>query len=190
MILVYVQGHGWHLTFLSWGNTEHRSTSMARKPLPSVPWHATCPDSIVGSLRTVFAVSYTLSLASCSCCEVIDRWGISSLFFACLLHFPTFRPRLPIFLSPNPCGDRPTDLSSRRGKSVRRAFSVVIGIIGADEVELEELSDRCWRGGTSSEVGKREMGRLFLVSLEGKIYSCKHCQAHLALVDDIVSRVR
>ncbi|CAL9775338.1 unnamed protein product [Musa acuminata subsp. burmannicoides] len=32
------------------------------------------------------------------------------------------------------------------------------------------------------------MGRLFLVSLEGKIYSCKHCQAHLALVDDIVSR--
>ncbi|RWV96136.1 hypothetical protein GW17_00041178 [Ensete ventricosum] len=32
------------------------------------------------------------------------------------------------------------------------------------------------------------MGRLFLISLEGKIYSCKHCQAHLALADDIVSR--
>ncbi|WOL04704.1 hypothetical protein Cni_G13426 [Canna indica] len=32
------------------------------------------------------------------------------------------------------------------------------------------------------------MGRLFLISLEGKIYSCKHCQAHLALSDDIVSK--
>ncbi|CAL9057722.1 protein yippee-like isoform X1 [Musa acuminata AAA Group] len=32
------------------------------------------------------------------------------------------------------------------------------------------------------------MGRLFLISLEGKIYSCKHCQAHLAVSDDIVSK--
>ncbi|XP_074578810.1 protein yippee-like [Curcuma longa] len=32
------------------------------------------------------------------------------------------------------------------------------------------------------------MGRLFLVRLEGKIYSCKHCQAHLALSDDILSK--
>ncbi|KAG6535563.1 hypothetical protein ZIOFF_000585 [Zingiber officinale] len=32
------------------------------------------------------------------------------------------------------------------------------------------------------------MGRLFLVSLEGKIYSCKHCQTHLALSDDILSK--
>ncbi|XP_020571086.1 protein yippee-like [Phalaenopsis equestris] len=32
------------------------------------------------------------------------------------------------------------------------------------------------------------MGRLFLVTLEGKVYSCKHCQAHLALCDDIVSK--
>ncbi|XP_042431651.1 protein yippee-like isoform X1 [Zingiber officinale] len=32
------------------------------------------------------------------------------------------------------------------------------------------------------------MGRLFLISLEGKIYSCKHCQAHLALSHDIVSK--
>nr|CAD1839640.1 unnamed protein product [Ananas comosus var. bracteatus] len=30
------------------------------------------------------------------------------------------------------------------------------------------------------------MGRLFLISLEGKIYSCKHCQTHLALA--IVSK--
>ncbi|KAG6481518.1 hypothetical protein ZIOFF_058122 [Zingiber officinale] len=34
------------------------------------------------------------------------------------------------------------------------------------------------------------MGRLFLISLEGKIYSCKHCQAHLALSHDIVSKDR
>ncbi|XP_076882404.1 protein yippee-like [Bidens hawaiensis] len=32
------------------------------------------------------------------------------------------------------------------------------------------------------------MGRLFQVTLEGKIYSCRHCKAHLALSDDIVSK--
>ncbi|KAI0502133.1 hypothetical protein KFK09_017080 [Dendrobium nobile] len=32
------------------------------------------------------------------------------------------------------------------------------------------------------------MGRLFLVNLDGKGYSCKHCQAHLALSEDIVSK--
>ncbi|CAN6565411.1 unnamed protein product [Malus baccata var. baccata] len=32
------------------------------------------------------------------------------------------------------------------------------------------------------------MGRLFVVSLEGKIYSCKHCRTHLALCDDVVSK--
>ncbi|KAK1306034.1 hypothetical protein QJS10_CPA10g01408 [Acorus calamus] len=32
------------------------------------------------------------------------------------------------------------------------------------------------------------MGFLFVVNLEGKIYSCKHCQTHLALSDDIVSK--
>lgn len=33
------------------------------------------------------------------------------------------------------------------------------------------------------------MGRLFVESLEGRIYSCKHCRTHLALYDDIVSKV-
>ncbi|KAL1544770.1 protein yippee-like [Salvia divinorum] len=32
------------------------------------------------------------------------------------------------------------------------------------------------------------MGRVFAVSLEGKIYSCKYCGTHLALSDDIVSK--
>ncbi|KAB2034307.1 hypothetical protein CXB51_003545 [Gossypium anomalum] len=32
------------------------------------------------------------------------------------------------------------------------------------------------------------MGRLFVVNLEGKVYSCKHCKIHLALVDDILSK--
>ncbi|XP_031110396.1 protein yippee-like [Ipomoea triloba] len=32
------------------------------------------------------------------------------------------------------------------------------------------------------------MGRLFVSTLEGKIYSCKHCGTHLALSDDIVSK--
>lgn len=33
------------------------------------------------------------------------------------------------------------------------------------------------------------MGRLFVISLEGSIYSCKHCRTHLALSDDIISKV-
>ncbi|CAA7389895.1 unnamed protein product [Spirodela intermedia] len=32
------------------------------------------------------------------------------------------------------------------------------------------------------------MGRLHQVYLEGKIYSCLHCQSHLALYEDIVSK--
>ncbi|CAO2825661.1 unnamed protein product [Amaranthus hypochondriacus] len=32
------------------------------------------------------------------------------------------------------------------------------------------------------------MGRLFVVNLEGKIYSCKYCRTHLALTEDIVSK--
>ncbi|KAF8394931.1 hypothetical protein HHK36_018870 [Tetracentron sinense] len=32
------------------------------------------------------------------------------------------------------------------------------------------------------------MGRLFVITLEGRIYSCKHCQTHFALSDDIASK--
>ncbi|KAI6670127.1 hypothetical protein NL676_005012 [Syzygium grande] len=32
------------------------------------------------------------------------------------------------------------------------------------------------------------MGRVFVVSLEGKIYSCRHCKTHLALVEDVYSK--
>ncbi|XP_077238707.1 protein yippee-like isoform X1 [Tasmannia lanceolata] len=32
------------------------------------------------------------------------------------------------------------------------------------------------------------MGRLYVTQLDGKIYSCKHCQTHLALCEDIVSK--
>ncbi|XP_062002717.1 protein yippee-like isoform X1 [Rosa rugosa] len=32
------------------------------------------------------------------------------------------------------------------------------------------------------------MGRLFLLTLEGHVYSCKYCRTHLALADDILSR--
>ncbi|XP_038893239.1 protein yippee-like isoform X1 [Benincasa hispida] len=32
------------------------------------------------------------------------------------------------------------------------------------------------------------MGRLFVVNLEGQIYSCKYCRTHLALYDDIISK--
>ncbi|KAK9152837.1 hypothetical protein Sjap_000317 [Stephania japonica] len=33
------------------------------------------------------------------------------------------------------------------------------------------------------------MGRVFLVELEGSVYRCKFCRSHLALADDLVSRV-
>jgi len=33
------------------------------------------------------------------------------------------------------------------------------------------------------------MGRLFVVHLEGRIYSCKHCRTPLALCEDVVSKV-
>ncbi|GMY25484.1 protein yippee-like [Fagus crenata] len=32
------------------------------------------------------------------------------------------------------------------------------------------------------------MGRLFVITLEGSIYCCKHCKTHLALSDDIMSK--
>ncbi|KAK9283964.1 hypothetical protein L1049_012222 [Liquidambar formosana] len=32
------------------------------------------------------------------------------------------------------------------------------------------------------------MGRLFVVNLEGRIYSCKHCKTHLGICEDIVSK--
>ncbi|GMJ03220.1 hypothetical protein like AT2G40110 [Hibiscus trionum] len=32
------------------------------------------------------------------------------------------------------------------------------------------------------------MGRLFVITLEGNIYSCKHCSTHLALLDDLMSK--
>ncbi|XP_076938238.1 protein yippee-like isoform X1 [Bidens hawaiensis] len=32
------------------------------------------------------------------------------------------------------------------------------------------------------------MGRVYVVSLEGSIYSCKHCKTHLALSDHIISK--
>jgi len=33
------------------------------------------------------------------------------------------------------------------------------------------------------------MGRLFVVHLEGKIYTCRHCRTHLALSEDVISKV-
>lgn len=33
------------------------------------------------------------------------------------------------------------------------------------------------------------MGRIFTMTLEGKIYRCKHCGTHLAFYDDIASKV-
>ncbi|MBA0588157.1 hypothetical protein Gorai_001270 [Gossypium raimondii] len=32
------------------------------------------------------------------------------------------------------------------------------------------------------------MGRLFVITLEGSVYSCNHCHTHLALLDDIISK--
>ncbi|KAJ0984110.1 hypothetical protein J5N97_002466 [Dioscorea zingiberensis] len=43
-------------------------------------------------------------------------------------------------------------------------------------------------GDRDRDRNREEMGRLFLVNLEGRIYSCKHCFTHLALSEDIISR--
>ncbi|CAA3027973.1 Hypothetical predicted protein [Olea europaea subsp. europaea] len=32
------------------------------------------------------------------------------------------------------------------------------------------------------------MGRLFVITLEGNLYSCKYCKTHFALSDDIISK--
>ncbi|GMI65870.1 hypothetical protein like AT2G40110 [Hibiscus trionum] len=32
------------------------------------------------------------------------------------------------------------------------------------------------------------MGRIFIITLEGNVYSCKHCFTHMALLDDIISK--
>ncbi|KAK9010118.1 hypothetical protein V6N11_036633 [Hibiscus sabdariffa] len=32
------------------------------------------------------------------------------------------------------------------------------------------------------------MGKVFMITLEGSVYSCKHCHTHLALLDDIISK--
>lgn len=33
------------------------------------------------------------------------------------------------------------------------------------------------------------MGRLFLEPLEGRVYSCGHCGAHLAKAEELISKV-
>lgn len=33
------------------------------------------------------------------------------------------------------------------------------------------------------------MGRLYVITLEGNLYSCKYCKTHFALSDDIISKV-
>ncbi|GAB2215990.1 hypothetical protein Droror1_Dr00023756 [Drosera rotundifolia] len=34
------------------------------------------------------------------------------------------------------------------------------------------------------------MGKLFAITLDGRVYSCKHCETHLSLAEDLKSRVR
>ena len=36
---------------------------------------------------------------------------------------------------------------------------------------------------------KAAMGRLFLMHLDGNVYSCKHCKTHLGVAGDIISKV-
>ncbi|KAK4377489.1 hypothetical protein RND71_003785 [Anisodus tanguticus] len=37
-------------------------------------------------------------------------------------------------------------------------------------------------------ISVEQMGRLFVITLEGGSYKCKHCQTHLALADHIISK--
>ncbi|KAJ0694909.1 hypothetical protein HanPI659440_Chr15g0614191 [Helianthus annuus] len=38
-------------------------------------------------------------------------------------------------------------------------------------------------------ISGQEMGRVFLVELEGRTYKCKFCKTNLALAENVVSRV-
>lgn len=42
---------------------------------------------------------------------------------------------------------------------------------------------------TSKKIKKKKMGRIFVVELDGRSYRCKFCRTHLALPEDLVSRV-
>lgn len=33
------------------------------------------------------------------------------------------------------------------------------------------------------------MGRLYLIQLDGRVYSCRYCRSHLAQCDELVSKV-
>jgi hypothetical protein len=44
--------------------------------------------------------------------------------------------------------------------------------------------------GVREKRRRAAMGRLFLMHLEGNVYSCKHCKTHLGLAGDIISKVR
>jgi hypothetical protein len=49
-----------------------------------------------------------------------------------------------------------------------------------------------WSGVELREVGEKAqaaMGRLFLMHLDGNVYSCKHCKTHLGVAGDIISKV-
>ncbi|KAJ6301570.1 hypothetical protein OIU77_015806 [Salix suchowensis] len=56
---------------------------------------------------------------------------------------------------------------------------------------LSQLCNRYCTGGLKSTRGEEEddMGRIFVVELEGRSYRCKFCGTHLALPDQLVSKV-
>ncbi|KAJ6301569.1 hypothetical protein OIU77_015806 [Salix suchowensis] len=55
---------------------------------------------------------------------------------------------------------------------------------------LSQLCNRYCTGGLKSTRGEEEddMGRIFVVELEGRSYRCKFCGTHLALPDQLVSK--
>jgi len=55
----------------------------------------------------------------------------------------------------------------------------------AEEVPLSKCHATAWRAGLHRE----KMGRIFTSHLEGRVYSCKFCKAHLASVEEVVSKV-
>ena len=56
-------------------------------------------------------------------------------------------------------------------------------------IPWEPLLSKChttaWRAG----LHRGKMGRIFTSHLEGRVYSCKFCKAHLANVEEVVSKV-
>lgn len=84
-------------------------------------------------------------------------------------------------------------LSSSPGADVTKSYRIrAIECLHGATFFVEYRAFFCPVGdcGVGTEEEEERMGRIFTVELDGRIYRCRFCRTHLALVQDVVSRVR